>query len=187
MVVLNAQLFGLAFSLADCVSYVVLVASRTQRRVDRADERSRPDGPFDDDHALVSGDRTELQSLARAFTCEHEHRECGPRRLLAQCSLEEAIGVCDEDLIGEEQRASADPKLSAQRRQIGARCASDARVAEELHGVFGVALVRHRDEDAVLERRVTNAHDLTGRGLGASYWGTPVRTPRNCRSGSPTV
>jgi hypothetical protein len=175
-------LIGLAQSLQDAAQ-LVLAGAGAQRCAHRTDQREDADRAFDDRevrrhlHGIDDGHR--IGARAR----KNQHRQIGPRRLPVQDCGHLAESGIGERFLGDQQRSRAAFDFQHQFLDRCARVRDHAGAFEHGLGQRGI-FAGHRSQQHAL--RIGNRH-LCDHGVllsrSSSAIGTPVRIPRNCRSG----
>src|SRR5579884_3471097 len=114
-----------------------------------------------------------------------DQREVRPRRLVAQRLLQAAISIGRYDLLGQQRRARAPRDFSTEVIHVLADDALQPGPGQRVPRPLPVLGGRHEHQDAVIGRHLTSPSGSISDF--PPYSGTPVITPRNSRSGSPTA
>ena len=170
------------------IAELVLPPPRPQGGADGADQDGNRRGP------LQHGDVAELLhgpchcGRTGSAAGQHQHRQVGPGRLLAEPCGQTAVAAVDR-FFGDQYRACACCQLRADLHLIGAANARNAGARKDRVRQLPVLDRGGQDQHAGLQAlMVSIVHGLSlAPSLSSSFsWiGTPVSTPQNSRRGGP--
>jgi hypothetical protein len=176
-----------AGAFVDVAPNLVLPIARAQRRAHGTQQRRDAQRPLEQrdvaegPHGLARGRRVRTRER------QHQDRQVGPGRLPRQCRRQPGVALGRDHLFGHDEYRRAANDLVERLVEAGADVDGDFRLPEQGRRGGRILARRRKHEDAIVDRRGCRRGHCRGSGSIGSTTGTPVSTPRNSRSGGPTL